>query len=385
MVLAYQKFGDGLKRHVRILVVTRMKPGMANASFRTVNPLRLMQVGLGPHGRNWARRVIPHIPEVDLVAYVDTDTRALAILREESNVPVERCFESLEDAIAVTKPEALLNTTALPGHAPIIRAGLDAGLHVLVEKPFAPSLAIAQQLVDAAAMRNLVLMVSQNYRFFPAPRMIARLVREEQLGALHEVSIDFRRYSAAGPGGRGRHHLEVQPLLVDMSIHHFDLTRLILGREPERLFCEAWNPAWTSFSGPSVAFAMIDFDDVMVSYRASWVSAGPVTPWAGEWSMEFEHGEVVWTSAADSDVTQDRVVLRPRAGRARTLKLPAVQRTGTSGTLTEFADAIRSGREPETSGRNNIGTIALMAAAVESATLRRPVTIFETTGAAAAI
>jgi len=65
--------------------------------------------------------------------------------------------------------------------------------------------------------------------------------------------------------------------------------------------------------------------------------------------------------------------------------LPAVQRTGTSGTLTEFADAIRSGREPETSGRNNIGTIALMAAAVESATLRRPVTIFETTGAAAAI
>ena len=130
---------------------------------------------------------------------------------------------------------------------------------------------------------------------------------------------------------------------------------------------------------------MIDFDDVMVSYRASWVSAGPVTPWAGEWSMEFEHGEVVWTSAADSDVTQDRVVLRPRAGRARTLKLPAVQRTGTSGTLTEFADAIRSGREPETSGRNNIGTIALMAAAVESATLRRPVTIFETTGAAAAI
>jgi len=55
--------------------------------------------------------------------------------------------------------------------------------------------------------------------------------------------------------------------------------------------------------------------------------------------------------------------------------------------LTEFAHAIRSGREPETSGRNNLGTIALMEAAVESATLREPVAIYTTgraTGAAAA-
>jgi len=173
-----------------------------------------------------------------------------------------------------------------------------------------------------------------------------------------------------------------------MSIHHFDLLRLILGREPDRIFCEAWNPSWTSFTGPSVAVATIDFDGVVVSYRASWVSAGPITPWAGEWSMEFEHGEVVWTSAADSDVTQDRVEIRPRNGTPRTVVLPPLQRTGTSGTLTAFARAIRTKSEPETSGRENLGTIALMAAAVESATLREPVTIYptgKTTGAAAAI
>ncbi|TMB79683.1 MAG: hypothetical protein E6J46_03310 [Chloroflexi bacterium] len=177
-------------------------------------------------------------------------------------------------------------------------------------------------------------------------------------------------------------------MLVDMSIHHFDLLRLILGREPDRIFCEAWNPSWTSFTGPSVAVATIDFDGVVVSYRASWVSAGPITPWAGEWSMEFEHGEVVWTSAADSDVKLDKVVVRPRDGKPRTLTLPPVPRTGTWATLTEFAGAVRSGQEPETSGRNNLGTIALTAAVVESATLREPVTMYpagEETGAAAAI
>jgi predicted dehydrogenase len=338
-----------------------------------------MQVGLGPHGRNWARRVVPEIDEVELVAYVDTDPYALDALKEEAGVPAERCFESLTEAIAETHPEAVLNTTALPGHVPLTRAGLEAGLHVLLEKPFAPSVALARELVDVAAERNLVLMVSQNYRFFPAPRVIASMVHESALGKLYAVEIDFRRYSTAGPNGKGRHHLEEQPLLVDMSIHHFDLLRMILSREPRRIFCEAWNPEWTSFSGPSVAVATIDFEGgVVVSYRGSWISAGQVTPWAGEWRMEFENGEVTWTSAADSDVTQDRVIVRLRNEEPRVITLPAVPRTGTWGTLAEFAAAIRSGREAETSGRNNLGTIALMAAAVESAALREPVAIHRT-------
>ena len=193
-------------------------------------PLRLIQVGLGPHGRNWARRVIPEVGEVELVAYVDKDPYALDALRDEAQVPAATCYESLSEAIAATHPQALLNTTALPGHAPVTKAALDAGLHVLVEKPMAPSLAVAQELVEAAADRGLILMVSQNYRFFPAPRAIAAMVHESALGKLYGVSIDFRRFSPLPTNGRGRHHLEDQPLLVDMSIHHFDLLRMILSR-----------------------------------------------------------------------------------------------------------------------------------------------------------
>lgn len=342
-------------------------------------PLRLLQVGLGPHGRGWARHVLPNIPELEVVAYVDKDPFALDTLREESGAPAERCFESLKEAIAATRPEAVLNATALPGHVPVTMAALESGLHVMLEKPFAPSLAAAQQLVEEARTRDLILMVSQNYRFFPAPRAIAAMVHESALGKLHEVTIDFRRYSPLGPNGRGRHHLEEQPLLVDMSIHHFDLLRLILSREPHRVYCEAWNPEWTAFSGPSAAVASIVFEGgVVVSYRGSWVSAGPVTPWAGEWHMEFENGEVTWTSGADSDVTQDRLVVRPRGGEERAVELTPIARTGTLGTVTDFVAAVRSRREPETSGRHNLGSIALMEAAVESATTRLPVTIQRT-------
>ncbi len=337
--------------------------------------LRVLQVGLGGWGRDWAQHVIPAVPEVDVVGYVDFDASALARLRAAIPVASERCFQSLEGAVEATKPEAVVVTATLAGHAPVTRAALGAGLHVLVEKPFVETLDVARELVELAAARSKVLMVSQNYRFFPAARKVFQIVNESRLGKLHEVSIDFRRYSPAADV-RARHHTDDQPLLVDMSIHHFDLLRFVLGREPERIYCEAWNPAWSAFDGPSVAVASIDFPgDVVVSYRGSWNSKGPITPWSGEWRMDFEHGHIFWTSRGDVGTKTDRVVIRKPDRKPRAIPLSQLARIDRWGTLTEFAKAVRDGREPECSGRDNLGTLAIVAAAIESAARRQPVEI----------
>jgi len=341
-----------------------------------MDQLRVLQVGLGGWGRDWAHRILPAVPEVQVLGYVDPDPGALACLRDEVPVTPAQCFLTLDRAIEDTQPEAVLVTATLPGHAPLTAAALAAGLHVLVEKPFAESLEVGQQLVELAATRRKVLMVSQNYRFYPAARRVAQIVNEARLGKLHEVSIDFRRYSPGTGGARGRHHMEAQPLLVDMSVHHFDLLRLILDREPEDIFCEAWNPEWTGFSGPSVAVASIQFEGgIVVSYRGSWVSTGPVTPWSGEWRMDFEHGQIFWTSRDDDGARHDRVAIHRPARRPSVVPLPALPQTDRWGTLTEFARAIHESREPECSGRDNLGTLALVSAAVESATRGQPVDV----------
>jgi hypothetical protein len=133
-------------------------------------------------------------------------------------------------------------------------------------------------------------MVSQNYRFYPAPRAVAALLAERSLGDLYEVSIDFRRNDPSPPKPRRRHHSDAQPLLLDMSIHHFDLLRYLLEREADSVLCEAISPSWSGYAGPPAALATIDFDGVAVSYRGSWISAGPSTNWAGDWRMEDEPG-----------------------------------------------------------------------------------------------
>ena len=330
-------------------------------------PLRLVQVGLGDWGRDWAWRIVPAVDQVEAVAYVDSDPRAIPLLGKRLAVDGARRFPSLDGAVAATRPDALLVTTTLAGHEPLTRAGIEAGLHVLVEKPFVEDLGCARELVDLAASRGLTLMVSQNYRHFPAAREAARLAREGELGDLYAVTIDFRRNDPSPPKPRRRHHHDTQPLLLDMSIHHFDLLRLVLGRDPVRVRCEAVDPPWSGFSGPPAAFASIDFEGVAVSYRGSWVSAGPITPWAGEWTMEFEHGQVWWTSRGDRGLLNDKVVIRPRRGRPKVLTLPVIDRVDRAGTLTEFATAIQQGREPETSGRDNLHTLGFTLAAIESA------------------
>lgn len=337
----------------------------------TGRPLRIVQVGMGFWGRDWARFVVPEVPGVELVGCVDSDPEALALLQEQAPVSPEICFTSLDQALEATGPDAVLITTTLAAHAPVTRAALEVGLPVLCEKPFTDTLECARELVDLAEAKRVTLMVSQNYRFFPAVRTAARLVHERALGDLYEVSIDFRRNDPAPPNPPRRHHTDTHPLLVDMSIHHFDLLRLILASEPLEVLCEASNPPWSGYQGPPVAASSMLFDGgVVVSYRGSWISAGPETAWAGEWSMEFERGQLFWTSRGEDNVLLDRVVMRSRRGRRSIVPMPAMAHIDRAGTLAEFASALRANREAETSGRDNLGTIALMTAAIESAERR---------------
>ena len=331
--------------------------------------IRLVQVGMGNWGENWGTRVLQQSGDVELVACVDLDAGTLEQARQLLNLPAERCFLILESALASVEADAVLITASLPAHVPLALASLNAGKHVLLEKPFAPTVAEAQQVVETAAQRSRVLMISQNYRFFPAVRAVTALVREGTLGSIGTVSIDFRRYkNAAVPEGQPYYQVW-QPLLVDMAIHHFDLMRIVLGQEPSQITCQVWNPPWSKYVDPAAAAATITFDSgAVVSYRGSWVSPGPKTCWSGEWDIECTRGEIVWTSRGDT--ASDQVTVRPLGKRTRRVKLPEIALTDRRGSLQAFVQAVRTGQEPECSGRDNLHSLALMYAAVEAATFR---------------
>src|ERR1700737_4431833 len=106
-------------------------------------PLRLLQVGMGAWGRDWAWRIIPGVKTVKHVGCVDVNPDALALATAQVGIPPDRCFTSLDVALEATKPDMVLVTTVLPGHVPTARAALEAGKAALVEQPFARRVADA--------------------------------------------------------------------------------------------------------------------------------------------------------------------------------------------------------------------------------------------------
>lgn len=334
--------------------------------------IRLVQVGMGGWGRNWAKYILQPAPNVNLVACVDMDPTMLQQAQKELGIEPEICFSTLAAALSAVECDAVLVTTTLGAHVPIAQAALEAGKHVLVEKPFAPSIREAEQLVELAAQRQLLLMVSQNYRFFPAVEMVRKLIQENKLGAVGTVNLDFRRYSNTAPrDGSYLHYNLWQPLLADMSIHHFDLMRFVLGQEATHVICQEWNPPWSNYTEPASASAIITFDGgTVVNYRGSWVSPGPQTSWSGEWRMECAGGEILWSSRNMPE--PDSLTIRPLGKRARRIKLLDYPLTDRHGSLNAFREAIESDQEPESSGRDNLKTLSLMFTAIESAVSEKP-------------
>src|SRR5439155_2978316 len=124
----------------------------------------------------------------------------------------------------------------------------------------------------------------------------------------------------------------------------------------------------------AAAMATIAFvGGTMVSYRGSWVSPAPQTPWTGVWRMECAGGEILWAGRSSHDGRTDRVTVRPLGKPARRVELPALPQVDRAGSLAAFVHAVRTGQEPESSGRDNLGSIGLMYAAVESAASGLPV------------
>jgi predicted dehydrogenase len=152
-----------------------------------------------------------------------------------------------------------------------------------------------------------------------------------------------------------------------MAIHHFDLMRMITAKDATRVRCYAFHPPWSHYNDPPAAEAVVEMDDgPVVTYRGSWVSSGPITPWAGEWHLEFERGELWFQSRGDDSAKSDELWIKRLGEKAKKQKLPRLTATDRAGSLREFVRAIREGREPITSGASNIGSIGLTYAAIEA-------------------
>jgi predicted dehydrogenase len=327
--------------------------------------MRLIQVGVGGYGRSWLDTVAALPERVAYAALVDTDPEALDAARRQVDLPAARCATRLADVLGAVEADALLCIVPPEHHEAVIVLALDAGLHVLTEKPIADSMAASRRIVDRASRARGTFMVAQKGRFHPWVRRFREAVQREEVGPIGHLTLHYRaplfRWGASG----FRHRMD-DPLLVEMSIHHFDLLRALLGRDPVSVAGSSWNAPWSGFHGDVAASLRFTFaGDLPVLYEGYCRSAGDLTSWYGDIRAECEHGAVTFVYPslylARRGADQERVVA-PRQDLARAGGL----QEGQTLALQEFLDAIDQRRAPESEGRQNLVSVAMVFAAADA-------------------
>jgi predicted dehydrogenase len=345
-------------------------------------PVRIIHVGLGGWGGDWARNAIPPVTEIEVAAIVEPNPVARESAQKDLGIPSERAFSSLTDALAAVEADAVVITAPAVTHVPLAIEALEAGKHVLVEKPFANSTADAVAAVELAAQRGLILQVSQNYRWYPAPRLVKQLLADGAVGEIATIDIDFRQWDN-DRGPEHPHYAFPHAMITDMAIHHFDLIRMLTGREAVRVYAKASYPSFSKYVDEAVAAMIIELEGgLVVSYRGSWLHRGPHTPWSGEWTISGEEGELTFASREADSAKADRVAFRhSEAEKPKQLQLETLPFIDRSGGLQAFAHSVVDGSEPETSGRDNLRSLAIMEAALRSAESGQPEQVVDPLGA----
>ncbi|HED14380.1 MAG TPA: Gfo/Idh/MocA family oxidoreductase, partial [Gammaproteobacteria bacterium] len=155
-----------------------------------VKPLRIGVIGVGYLGRIHAR-IYARMPEIELVAVVDTDTTVAHTIADELG-----CEAATEPSALIGRVDAVSVVVPTSLHEMVARPYLDAGIHVMLEKPIAVSVEQGRRIIDSATHGGVILQIGHLERFNSGFRVLAervhspRFIEVHRLGAFVERATD---------------------------------------------------------------------------------------------------------------------------------------------------------------------------------------------------
>jgi len=338
--------------------------------------LKAALVGCGAMSRAWLQAAAK-IPDLRIVGVADLDAERARRRAGEFSLKDPVIAGDVHALLAESRPDILFDVVLPSARHEVVSAGLTAGCHVLSEKPMAETLADARDLVVRAKAAGRIHAVLQNRRYLPGVRRIARALRSGAIGEITSVHADF--FLAPHFGGFREEMDHV--LLLDMAIHGFDALRCMTGLAASEVYCREWNPpnSWYRHGSSAAAIFGLENGGVFV-YRGSWCAAGLGTSWECAWRFVGARGALTWDGADQirievSTPGERNGLFDPLTSAEPPPLGPEDCIDGHFGVLSDFVSAVRSGSEPETVGRDNIRSLAMVFSAIESAQAGRRVDI----------
>jgi predicted dehydrogenase len=228
-------------------------------TLRAADSVRVGLVGLGYWGPNLLR-VLTEIPRAEVAWLCDLDGERLA--RYGSRYPTVRCTERFEDLLEDETLDAVMIATPVFTHYPLAMRALAAGKHTFVEKPLAPSVPEAQELLDLALTSSLALMCGHTFIYSPPVRAVKRLLADGELGDVFFIS--------SSRVNLGLHQRDVS-VIWDLGPHDFSILLYWLGEMPRSVTASGRDSIVDGIV--DVAFVSLSFPSgILANVELSWLA-----------------------------------------------------------------------------------------------------------------
>jgi predicted dehydrogenase len=222
------------------------------------HPLNVAVVGYGYWGPNLVRNVLER-PEFQLAGLCELDPmRARAF---QTKAPGVMVWDDLDAMLALPEIDAVIVATPPRTHHAIVRAALEAGKHVLVEKPLAKTSEEARDLITLAGRRDLTLMPGHTFVYSPPVNKVKELIDTGELGEVYFVTSSRMNLGKYQPDG----------VICDLAPHDLSILLYLLDEPVISVSASARNVYQAHV--PEVAFLTLTFaSGTTANVQISWLA-----------------------------------------------------------------------------------------------------------------
>jgi predicted dehydrogenase len=230
----------------------------------------------------------------------------------------------------------------------------------------------SSQLVWKAGLKMAVTM---SHRFDQDKQSLQSAIRDGEYGPLNYLVYRFTgNYRAFGSWGAFRHRI-LDPLLVEGSVHHFDIMRALSASDAATVYAKTWNPPWGEYAGDSTALIVVEMlNGVRCLYEGAKANASTLNGWGQDYiraecesaTLELDRRRLRVISSGVDGGDLSRVDLSLRTDREVWLN---------SAIAEDFCAWLRGGVPPPTNYLDNLQCSALLFAAIEAAHTERSVDV----------
>ena len=328
-------------------------------------------IGVGSMGQNHAR-VYSEI--ANLVAVSDNDAQAAETISSRFNI---KGFNDYRELLKFDNMDAVSIATPTNTHFEVGMAAINAGKHVLMEKPFTATIDEGKRLIQAAREQNLTIAVGQIERHNPVVRFTKDMLRKKNFGEL--ISIGSRRVSSFPA------RIKDVGVIMDLGIHDIDVMRYLVGLKIASVYSLAGiNQIKVNKEFEDHANILVQFKDneteIPGFIEINWLTPMKVRKVSLTCSKNFveidymtQSLEVSSSMVMDYDISN--LYYLPQKYDIRKISIKPEEPLKNE--LHDFLSAITNSTEPLVTGEDGLETLRIAQAAVESYKNKKRITISE--------